>query len=89
MKESNSDDQRALRHLPNDLLPPAHAERTALAALQREVREDLIKLTARRNETVKVFATGVEFIGKATKPADKTASSPAPAVVPPEVGDRI
>lgn len=55
------------------------AERRALAALQRVVRDELIKLTTRRNQTVKTFETGVLFIGKATKPAAKPKSKPTPA----------
>ncbi len=65
------------------------AERLALAALQREVREKLTKLTARRNQTVKTFATGVEFIGKATKPAQAAKTdSPSPGAAPPSSVDR-
>ena len=65
------------------------AERTALAALQRVVRDELTELAVGRNETVKTFETGIFFIGKATKPAPAAkAETPSPGAAPPASADR-
>ena len=74
----------AVAKAQEDLQKVEHAERAALAALSRVVREELTKLAIARNETVKTFETGIFFIGKATKPAPAAkAEAPATGEAPP------